>query len=118
MSARHNMLALLPAGVILIVAAAPAADYRPITPEADGKIINLTGHDLTIEDVVAVARSGAQVRYSPEAIQRATDGNDLRAEAGAENIPVYGLNRGAGALREIQVKRDEVTQLAGGGGGG
>jgi histidine ammonia-lyase len=105
-------IALLPAVAILIAAAAPAADYRPITPAADGKIVTLTGHDLTIEDVVAVARNGAQVRYSPEAIQRATDGNDLRAEAGAENIPVYGLNRGAGALREIQVKRDEFTQLA------
>ncbi|MHB8477105.1 MAG: aromatic amino acid ammonia-lyase [Steroidobacteraceae bacterium] len=112
MSVRHIMLALLPAASILIVAAAPAADYRPITAAADGKIVTLTGHDLTIEDVVAVARNGAQVRYSPEAIQRATDGNDLRAEAGAENIPVYGLNRGAGALREIQVKRDEFTQLA------
>jgi histidine ammonia-lyase len=107
------MFALLPAGAILIVAAAPAADYRPITPAADGKIVTLTGHNLTIEDVLAVARNGAQVRYSPEAIQSATDGNDLRAEAGAENIPVYGLNRGAGALREVQVKRDEVTQLSG-----
>ena len=106
------MLAQLAAVAILIVPAARAADYRPITPAADGKIVTLTGHNLTIEDVVAVARHGAQVRYSPEAIQRATDGNDLRAEAGAENIPVYGLNRGAGALREIQVKRDEFTQLA------
>ena len=35
----------------------------------------------------------------------------LRAEAGAENIPVYGLNRGAGALREVEVKRDEFAQL-------
>ena len=112
MSVRHTMLAQLAALAILMVAAARAADYRPITPAADGKIVTLTGHNLTIEDVVAVARHGAQVRYSPEAIQRATDGNDLRAEAGAENIPVYGLNRGAGALREIQVKRDEFTQLA------
>ena len=112
MSVRHTMLAQLAALAILIVAAARAADYRPITPAADGKIVTLTGHNLTIEDVVAVARHGAQVRYSPEATQRAADGNDLRAEAGAENIPVYGLNRGAGALREIQVKRDEFTQLA------
>lgn len=112
MSVRNIVLALVPAASILIVSAASAADYRPITPAADGKIVTLTGHDLTIEDVVAVARNGAQVRYSPEAIQRATDGYDLRAEAGAENIPVYGLNRGAGALREIQVKRDEFTQLA------
>jgi histidine ammonia-lyase len=86
--------------------------YVPITPTMSNRTITLTGHDLTIEDVVAAARYGAQVRYSPEAIQRAIDGKNLREEAGAENIPVYGLNRGAGALREVQVKRDEATQLA------
>jgi histidine ammonia-lyase len=112
MSIRHILAALAAAGAILTVRAAAAADYRPITPDAGGKIIALTGHDLTIEDVVAVARHGAQVRYSPEAIQRAADGDALRAEAGAENIPVYGLNRGAGAQREVAVKRDEFMQLS------
>jgi histidine ammonia-lyase len=112
MSVRRALVVLAWAGATLVVPAAWAADYRPIAPDSAGKVITLTGHDLTIEDVVAVARHGAQVRYSPEAIQRAADGNDLRAEAGAENIPVYGLNRGAGALREVQVKRDEFVQLS------
>jgi histidine ammonia-lyase len=109
---RHAIAALVLAGGVLMAAVVAAADYHPITPDANDKVITLTGHDLTIEDVVAVARHGAQVRYSPDAIQRATDGDDLRAEAGAENIPVYGLNRGGGALREVQVKRDEFAQLA------
>jgi histidine ammonia-lyase len=112
MSIRHIFAALAAAGAILTVRAAAAADYHPITPDAGGRVITLTGHDLTIEDVVAVARHGAQVRYSPEAIQRAADGDALRAEAGAENIPVYGLNRGPGALREVAVKRDEFAQLS------
>jgi len=99
-------------GAIFAVPAFAAPDYHPITPDAEGKTITLTGHDLSIEDVLAVARHGAKVRYSPEAIQRAADGEDLRAEAGAENIPVYGLNRGAGALREVQMKRDEFVQLS------
>ncbi|HTT01681.1 MAG TPA: aromatic amino acid ammonia-lyase [Steroidobacteraceae bacterium] len=89
-----------------------AADYHAITAAAGDRIITLTGHDLTIEQVIDVARHGAQVRYSPAAIQRAADGRDLRAEAGAENIPVYGLNRGAGAQREVQVKREEFEQLS------
>src|ERR1700682_3646129 len=55
-----------------------AEDFHAITPNENGKTIVLTGHDLTIEDVVAVARQGAQVRYSPEAIKRAADGYDLR----------------------------------------
>ena len=112
MSARQILHAIFPAAAILFAATAPAADYRPITPEAGGTIITLTGHDLTIEDVVAVARHGAKVRYSPEAIERASDGIALRAEAGAENIPVYGLNRGAGALREVHVKGEEFAQLS------
>jgi histidine ammonia-lyase len=78
------------------------ADYHPITPDAADKVITLTGHDLTIEEVVDVARHGSQVRYSPDALRVAAEARDLRAEAGAENIPVYGLNRGAGALREVK----------------
>ena len=112
MSIRQILAALAAAGAIFTVRAVGAADYHPITPDAGGKVITLTGHDLTIEDVVAVARHGAQVRYSPEAIRRAADGDALRAEAGAENIPVYGLNRGPGALREVAVKRDEFVQLS------
>ena len=112
MPARQILAALAVVAAALIGTAAAAADYRPITPDDGGKVITLTGHDLTIEDVVAVARHGAQVRYSPQAIERAADGIALRAEAGAENIPVYGLNRGAGALREVRVKRDEFAQLS------
>jgi histidine ammonia-lyase len=79
-----------------------AADYHPITADAADTVITLTGHDLTIEQLVQVARHGAQVRYSADALQRAAEARDLRAEAGAENIPVYGLNRGSGALREVK----------------
>jgi histidine ammonia-lyase len=105
-------LALALAGAMLIAPAWALADYHPITPDAGDQAITLTGHDLTIDEVVAVARHGAQVRYSAQAIQRAADGLALRAEAGAENIPVYGLNRGAGALREVRTKRDEAEGLA------
>jgi hypothetical protein len=42
----------------------------------------------------------------------------LRAEAGAEHIPVYGLNRGAGALREVAKRAEEpltpVSPIVGG----
>src|SRR6266446_700121 len=112
MPARQILSALAVAGAILGISPAAAVDYHAIAADAGEQVITLTGHDLSIEDVVAVARHGAQVQYSPEAIQRAADGNALRAEAGAENIPVYGLNRGAGALREVRVKRDEIAQLS------
>ena len=99
---RRTMTLLAMACAILVAPAAAVADYQPITPDADGKTITLTGHDLTIEQVDEIARHGAHVKYSPDAIQRAAEARDLRAEAGAENIPVYGLNRGSGALREVK----------------
>ena len=65
-------------------------EYHPITPTMESKTVTITGHDLTIEDVIAVARYGAKVQYSPDAIQHASDGRGLREEAGAEGMPVYG----------------------------
>src|SRR6266403_3105883 len=110
-------LALVSAALVGSVAA--ASDYHPISPDAEGEVITLTGHDLTIEQLIEIARHGAHVRYSEEALQRASDARGLRDEAGAENIPVYGLNRGAGALREVKkaVGKPEtlVPPLPGGG---
>jgi histidine ammonia-lyase len=100
-------------GLALVSAAliGRAAEFHPIKADAESTLITLTGHDLTIEQVVAVARHGAHVRYSPDAIERAVAGSELRAEAAAENVSVYGVNRGAGAQREVRVTRNEVTQL-------
>jgi histidine ammonia-lyase len=104
---------LVPAAAWLLVTrlAIAAPEYHPITPTMEDKTITITGHDLTIEEVVEVARHGAKVRYSPDAIQRASDGRGLRAEAGAEGMPVYGLNRGGGALREVVTHDEETRRL-------
>src|SRR5277367_6013454 len=75
--------------------------YRPITAVMAGKTITLTGHDLTIEQVVDIARHGAKVIVSEEAMQRAADSFGLMLEAQHEGIPVYRFNRLAGSGREI-----------------
>src|SRR5271170_3160204 len=107
---RHSVLAVLGLSWSLAASLAVAApEYHPITPTMESKTVTITGHDLTIEEVIAVARYGAKVQYSPEAIQHASDGRGLRQEAGAEGMPVYGLNRGGGALREV-VTHDEDTR--------
>jgi len=95
-----------------LVVSAHAADYQPITADETDRVIRLTGHDLTIEQVIAVARHGAQVRYSPEAVQRAQDDYDLRQQGAAEGIQMYGTNRGGGALREVHITRNEDSLLA------
>jgi len=60
----------------------------------------LTGRELTIEQVVDVARFGAKVQLSPEAKQRQADNHGLLLEAAAEGVAVYWFNRGAGDQRE------------------
>ncbi len=87
--------------VIWASSAAAQTAYRPIVPTRAGEVIVLSGHDLSIDEVVAIARDGAQVRLSPEARQRQADAYGLLLEGSAEGIPIYGFNRGAGAAREV-----------------
>ncbi len=75
--------------------------YRPIVPSRAGETFVLTGRDLTIDRLVAIARYGAKVNLSPEAQQRQADAYGLLLEASAEGIAIYGFNRGAGAGREV-----------------
>jgi len=74
--------------------------YHAITPTLADKTIVLTGHDLSVEEVVAVARYGAKVTLSPEARQRSADAYGLLLEAAAEGIPVYWFNRAPGSGRQ------------------
>lgn len=81
---------------------APAQDsYQPIVASRSGDTVVLTGHDLTLEQLIAVARYGAKVALSPAARQRQADAYGLLLEASAEGIAIYGFNRGAGAGREV-----------------
>ena len=89
-------------------ASAPSA-YTPITPSMADRTITLTGHDLTIEQIVAVARYGAKVALSPAARQREQDNYGLLLEAAAEGVPVYWFNRGAGDQREVVMFEGDAT---------
>jgi histidine ammonia-lyase len=115
------------------VSAAPQSSvpgaYQPIDNSMAGKVVTLTGSDLTIDELVAVARHGARVELSPQARQRQADNYGLLLEAAAEGVPVYWFNRGAGDQREtVMFSGDplspenkaylEKSQLAAFGGGG
>jgi histidine ammonia-lyase len=84
----------------LNAAAASPAPYRPIDADMSGKTIVLTGRDLTVDQVVQVARHGAKVALTPEARQRSADAHALLLEAAAEGVSVYWFNRGSGSGRE------------------
>jgi histidine ammonia-lyase len=93
--------ALLAAAVMCAAMPAWAAsNYVPITPTMNDRTVTLNGHNLTIEQIVMVARYGAKVELSAEARQHQADSYGLLLEASAEGIPVYWFNRGAGDQRE------------------
>jgi histidine ammonia-lyase len=99
MRRRFALWALLGA---LAPAAAPAqSPYRSIVPSRAAESVVLSGHDLTIDEVVAIARHGARVALAAEALRHQSDAYGLLLEASAEGIAVYGFNRGAGAGREV-----------------
>jgi histidine ammonia-lyase len=81
-------------------AAAAAAPFHPIAPSMSAKTVVLTGRDLSIDQVVQVARYGAKVALTPEARQRSADAHALLLEAAAEGVSVYWFNRGSGSGRE------------------
>jgi histidine ammonia-lyase len=81
--------------------AAWAIDYKPIAATETDKTVTLTGHDLTIEQVVEVARYGAKVQLSAEAKQRTTDAYGLLLQAQLEGVVMYGFNRDYGSGRAI-----------------
>lgn len=89
-----------PSCAAALAAAGGGVPYTPITPREREKVITLTGHDLSIDQVIEVARYGARVQLSPEARQRSADAYGLLLEAAAEGVPVYWFNRGSGAGRE------------------
>lgn len=87
-------------GLIASTSVLAQSGYRPINPTKTDETITLTGHDLSLEQLVEVARYGAKVQLSPEAKQRQADNHGLLLEAAAEGIAVYWFNRGAGDQRE------------------
>ncbi len=88
---------------IVATHAAAAPEYHIIEPTQAGKTITLTGHDMTVDQVVQIARYGAKVELSSGARKRSSDAYGLLLEAATEGVPVYWFNRGAGQQREVSI---------------
>jgi histidine ammonia-lyase len=74
--------------------------------------VELTGESLTAEDVVGVAREGARVCVSEEALQRVREARTVVERVLARGTPVYGLNTGLGSLARHQVPLDELERFS------
>ncbi len=69
----------------------------------------LDGRSLTVEEVVAVAREGAQVDLAPAAVERMGETRALVERALARGDAVYGMTTGVGARKKVAVAPGEVT---------
>ena len=72
--------------------------------------VELDGPGVTVSDVVAVARSDAEVRLSDGAWKRMTAARGI-VEALAEGEPAYGVTTGFGALANTTIPADRRAAL-------
>ena len=74
-------------------------------------MIYINGHDLTIEQVIAVSRKGETVAIAPEAVERINAARAYVDRKLAEKAVVYGLTTGFGKFSTVFVPEEETAEL-------
>ena len=74
-------------------------------------MIVLTGDDLTLDQVVAVARRGEAVEISPDALARMQAARAVVERMLELDVPVYGLTTGVGARKRVRVSPDDAEEF-------
>ncbi|TMB61943.1 MAG: histidine ammonia-lyase [Chloroflexi bacterium] len=73
--------------------------------------LRLTGHDLSIADVISVARGNVAVALDRAAEHRASQAAKVVAELAKGDAPVYGVNTGFGDLATVRVPHERLREL-------
>jgi histidine ammonia-lyase len=73
--------------------------------------IVITGTDLTIEDIVAVARRGERVELHPDAVARIERCRAFLDQRIAAREIMYGVNTGIGEFSEVVLDDDQVRDF-------
>jgi histidine ammonia-lyase len=71
----------------------------------------LTGKNLTLEDIEAVSLRAETVRLSPQARRQVQKSRRVVEHALSEDRVVYGINTGFGNFRTVVVPRPDLEQL-------
>jgi histidine ammonia-lyase len=77
-----------------------------------GKIVELTGDDLSVDEVVAIARGQAQVRVTDGALQRVREAREVVERLLASGESVYGLNTGLGSFYRYRITPEQLGRFA------
>ena len=85
-----------------------ARDDREDRGARVGMSVVLTGADLTLEEVVLVARDGAHVELAPAAIDRMRASRDLVESALARGETIYGFSTGVGMRKLFAIEEEQA----------
>jgi histidine ammonia-lyase len=87
--------------------------FAPDRPRARGAgdVVVLTGADLTIADVEAVARGGATARLDVHARARMQESRDVVERLVASGAVVYGVTTGFGDLASVSIPAADAEHL-------
>ena len=93
-------------------------DKTKVTPQFDRKtnsdaVVVIGDAPLTIDDVVAVARDGKQVRLTmqEDVLQRIESSCDYIADAVECGQPIYGVTSGFGGMANIEIAPEQAVEL-------
>ncbi len=73
--------------------------------------IQIDGSNLTIDQVVAVARGGEKVEFAPEARRRIESSAELVGKLVDRNIAIYGVTTGIGEFARIRISAEMGAEL-------
>ena len=74
-------------------------------------MVELSGQQLTLQQIVDVANGKEQVALSAEARVRVEDARRVVEQIVAENRTVYGVNTGFGKLSDVSIEQADLRQL-------
>lgn len=75
------------------------------------KIIEINGSNLTIEDVIAVARHGAKVQIDEKQKDTILTSREYIENALKSGLAVYGINTGFGKFENVAISEEELDLL-------
>jgi histidine ammonia-lyase len=73
--------------------------------------IRLTGSSLTSSEVISVARQGAVVELSKEAVEQINIASSFVRKIVQDEVPVYGINTGFGSLCNAHIGSQDLGRL-------
>jgi len=77
-----------------------------------GSGVELTGEDLSVDSVIAVARDRARITIAPRALSRVREAREVVERVMASGVDVYGLNTGLGSFYRYRIPPEQLGRFS------